>query len=298
MALTPEGDGIVTGSDAGLFLRSGPELTSLKQLPSEVESIHDLQFSADGKRLAVAGGTPGQFGLIEILEWPAAVISAEIRQHDDVVYSVSWSPDHKWLATASHDGVCMICDSRSGIPHDRIEGHSKGVTGVEWLSPLRPSESAAEDLILTCSIDHSLRVWSLDMESHDTAPRLVRTMAQHTGAVTGMVRQRRNTGASASVVASWSDDRTVRFWQPENGRMLRFARLPHTVMAAAWSTDGRVLYASTRDGSISKVHLSTAQFEEIGRFERFASSMLLSQDSRQLILGNSAGECSEFRIPE
>jgi len=298
LVLSPEGTSLITGSHEGLFRRSGDQFEDVQRLTSDVESIHDLRFSSDGRLLAVAGGTPGQFGLTEIVKWPEATLVARIREHDDVIYAVSWSPDGKWLATASLDGACLICDSASGLPVQRIEGHSKGVTGIDWIARPSSESNGSTSLILTCSLDQTLRVWSLDTEQPGSGPKLLRTMDQHTGAVRGIARQPQTSNSSPAICASWGDDRTVRFWQPDKGRLLRFARLPDVVTAAVWSSDGRELFAAMESGELSRIRFSNAVVENIGGRKRALTSLVRSQNSARVCFGDSDGLCGEIVLPE
>lgn len=298
IALAPGGESAITGSQAGLFQLSGTQFENVRRLPCEIESIHDVQFSPDGKRLAVAGGTPGQFGLTEILDWPGTMVVARIRQHDDVVYSVRWSSDGQCLASASLDGACLVCDSVSAMPLQKITGHSKAVTGVEWLASGMSDDAERPSLIITCSLDQTIRVWSIDIENTESAPRLVRTMDQHTGAIMGISLLSKVDNQSRPVLASWGDDRTVRFWQPDNGRLLRFARLPSVVTSAVWSTDGSELFATMESGVIAKIFLSTARVTEIGRADKPTTAIAPGRQPAKLISGDSAGAFTEISIPQ
>lgn len=298
IALAPDGASVITGSHAGLLVHSGEKYQEVRQLPCEIESVHDVRFSADGQRLAVAGGTPGQFGLVEILSWPGSNVIVRIRQHDDVIFSISWSTDGKWLATASLDGTCLICDSASSMPMLQIPGHSKGVTGVEWLAPRRSDNAESESLIVTSSLDQTIRVWSQGSVIPGSAAVLVRTMDQHTGAIMGMTLSSAADTQTAPVLASWGDDRTVRFWQPESGRLLRFCRLPEIVSSAVWHADGRELFASMESGTIIRISLATAGVIETERAEIPVTGLALSRHPGKLVSGNAAGEVTEITFQE
>jgi hypothetical protein len=52
------------------------------------------------------------------------------------------------------------------------------------------------------------------------------------------------------LLASTGDDRTVRLWYPETGRMLRFVKLPHVARSLAFSVDGTRIYAGCDDGTV------------------------------------------------
>ena len=59
------------------------------------------------------------------------------------------------------------------------------------------------------------------------------------------------------IVASISDDRTVRFWQPTIGRIMRFARLESVPLCLTWSRDGRRLVTGCADGAVRVIDPQT-----------------------------------------
>src|SRR5262245_55211599 len=70
VAFTPDGRSVVVGSQAGLEVRTWPELERVRTLATELAHVHDLAFAPDGKSLAAAGGAPAQSGVVELFRWP------------------------------------------------------------------------------------------------------------------------------------------------------------------------------------------------------------------------------------
>src|SRR5262245_19204161 len=70
LALTPDGKSVVVGSQAGLEVRTWPELERVRTLATELPHVHDLVFAPDGKTLAAVGGAPAQSGMVELYRWP------------------------------------------------------------------------------------------------------------------------------------------------------------------------------------------------------------------------------------
>ena len=292
LAVSPDGRELVAGSQAGISVLSLPDIKVTRSLVTELESIHDIRFSPDGRRIAVAGGTPAQFGLVEILEWPSAKTITRIREHDDVVYSVAWHPEGHWLATASLDGVCSIVAADSGQLSHRIEGHSKGLTGVEWVRPAMspaPNSGLKNSFIVTSSLDQTLRVWSMGISQPEKPPRLVKTLDQHTGAVIGLALQPGGPSVAAPLLASIGEDRTVRIWQPVTGRLMRFAKLAEPPTAVAWTSDGASIVVGTRSGQCVIVDPATAKFRIAATMTNPLISLAAERMTDRIFAGDQSG---------
>jgi WD40 repeat protein len=247
VAIDKERPVAVVGSQSGLTVRSLPDLKVLQELPTTLLSIHDVEISSDGKRLVAVGGTPGESGCIELYEWPSGEQIKHASPHHDVIYGVAWSPDSTSFATASADKTVQIfdldCQNRG-----TLQGHSRTVMAVDYL----PNDLG----LLTAGVDTSIRYW--DLKEMQQNPQPVRTLINHTKEVFAMGIRRRSLD-TIPVAASISQDRTVRFWQPTIGRMMRFVRLESVPLDFCWLSDGNQLAVACQDGRVRYVAADTAQ---------------------------------------
>lgn len=242
-AVSPDQKSLVVGSQRGLFVchdladsSAKPRLRPVKidQLP---RAIHDIAFHPGGDRVAVVGGQPAQTGQVIVLAWPSCEVLSSAEVGTDVLFAAEWLNES--LLVGSLDGACRVL-SPDGLIQAELVGHSKGVTSLQVVG----------DLIVTGSIDATLRVW--DAKSH----ALVRTLSQHAREVVAMAVRPQNEGPV--VLASASRDRTIRFWQPQIGRMVRFARLPSVPLALVWATNQHVAVAC-HDGRVRIVDYETVE---------------------------------------
>jgi WD40 repeat protein len=256
LAVTPDGQQAVLGSQRGLRVWSRASQTVVETIPTTLEHIHAVAFSADGVHLAVAGGTPADSGELVILDWSRRTPIQHVRPHADLVYDVAWIPANVSdppdaagrLALASFDGTVTIVAADTGEVVRRLEGHSRPVTAVAGL----PSSQGL--VVVTGSIDQTLRVWEL------RTGKTLRTLHNHTRSVHAVAVRPAAVGPPAGLplLASCGDDRTVRFWQPTIGRMVRFVRLDAVPLCLAWRPDGRSVLAGCDDGSIVAIDPQTA----------------------------------------
>ena len=130
LAFVPDGSMLIVGSQAGIEVRSWPELDVDRRLDTELAHVHDLVFSPDGHWLAVAGGDPADSGTVEVRSWPEGRQAFASRAYGDLVYAVAWSPDSKRLACGSYDRTVGVHDAASGKLIRRLEGHSRAVLAV------------------------------------------------------------------------------------------------------------------------------------------------------------------------
>jgi len=235
---SPNGATVLAGSQAGVSVHDLQSLETLDRWEPAMDNVHDLRFHPNQKVLAIAGGDPGQTGVVELIDWPARTLRQRIQWHDDIVDSVDFSPDGKHLVTASADEVCNVFGMSQTKPLVRYAKHSKGVRSVRFLPDGRT--------IVSASRDETLRVW--ESQSGNT----IRTLHNHSAAVHALAL-RPGTPDSLPMIASAAADQTIRLWQPTIGRMVRFIRLDSEPLGIQWSLDGSQIWAACRDGICRKI---------------------------------------------
>jgi WD40 repeat protein len=286
ITVSPVSGDLLTGSQSGL---------SDRRYQSRLSHIHDLAFSPNGRVLAVAGGVPGENGVVELFDVPPSgqpQFRFRNTLHSDVAYCVSWSPNGRRIVTASLDAQCKVLDVSNGQLISQLAGHSRGVTSACFLT---------DDLLVTASLDDSIRVWRLPPTSNASntgvvvSGALVRTLSNHTAPVSALAlrpvpRPNVQLATELSMIASISEDRSVRFWQPTIGRMVRFARLNSVPLSSVWLRNGERLAVGSRDGSIRLINPDTAEVgKPIATLTAAPMSLAVSLDGHQLLVGTSDG---------
>ncbi|HEY8504084.1 MAG TPA: WD40 repeat domain-containing protein [Gemmataceae bacterium] len=276
----PGGRSVVVGSQSGIEVRSWPGLRPLRRIETALAHTHDLAFSPDGTRLAASGGSPGESGVVEIFDWPGGKSLRRLRGHEDVAFAVAWDPGSGSLATAGLDRIVLLWDPDSGKVVRRFEGHSRGVTAVSFLP-------GGTDL-LSAGIDQSLRVWDLRNGG------LRRSLDNHTLPVHDLAV--RPGGDGPPMVASVAEDRTVRFWQPTIGRLVRFARLESAPLAADWLPDGSRAAVACADGRVRLIDPDTATVTgDFPALDGWAYSLAVHPSGAAAVVGGGDGRVK--RVP-
>jgi WD40 repeat protein len=275
LAFAPDGLHVACGSQRGIEVRSWPSLDVVRRIETVLPHVHDLVFSPDGTHLVAAGGAPSEFGGYELFSWPDGEPLLEGLDHTDVAYAASWSADGSYVATAAGDEQVALWDAARGTRRHELTGHSRRVLAVA----LVPNT----ELIVSSGVDQSLRVWDR------ASGNLVRVLDNHTDEVRDLAL--RPNDHDLPMVASASADRTVRFWQPTIGRMVRFARLPAEPLALAWTATGDRLAIACTDGHLRVIDPQTLETSlDEPAIDGWAYEVAVAPDNAAAVVAGTDGQ--------
>ncbi len=221
---------------------------SLQSVTLPIDQVTQILISPVEPQLLIAGGVPGQSGCLIQLDPTTLQITKSIAVLDDVVMGVAWNSRSQQTWGVGITGELFAIDWPTG--KTRMVGHhAKAITSI---AALRDAS------FVTTSEDMSIRVW----DSHDV--RLTRALNQHTDSVLGVVvlSDSVNDAGLPEMIATWSTDRTVRFWQPANGRLVRFVTLEQIPNCGCWLPGSQSLIVGDRTGSLHWIDWKTAQVQQ------------------------------------
>ena len=273
LAATPDGKAYLHGSQAGVVLRSF-DAKDETPLATELDCVHALAFSPDGKQLAIAGGSPAESGIAELWSWPERKLLAKLRGHEDVIYDAIWLPGGKRLATAGGDRTVRIWDMAARQNVAVLKGHSGAVLSL--------AISADGKCLCSGSQDQTIRVW--DPEKG----QLLRSFDNHFGPVHALAFRSVQEAGRPPYLASASEDGTVRVWQPTIGRMVRIIKHPSPVRGVVWSGDAEQVFTVANDGTLRTLEDGTATFLKQQQLTPDRLTTLIRSGDR-LLLGTSRG---------
>lgn len=256
LAVSPDGQLVLAGGEFGIELYQMPGSTEQDKKicqtlePSErfqpgFSDVQAIAFSSDGKQVAIAGGTPGESGQLEIRNVASREVVCSVSPHQDLIYDLCWSPDGKFLATASYDRDVKILNASDGSVVRTLAGHSRPVLAIGWL--------ADGKTLTTAGVDRSLRVWNAE------TGELVRSQENHTQTITDLCERPTSAAGARPLILTAGADKTIRFWQPTIGRLVRFARLDAIPLAAGWTPGGELALAACEDGQLRSIDPDTAE---------------------------------------
>ncbi len=205
-----------------------------------------------------------------------------------MIHSVAWRSDSKIFATASADKHVRIWSTSATECIGILTGHSRPVLATEFLS--------GEWGLVSAGVDESLRYWQVKAGSLLDPTQPKRTFSNHTRPIHDLAL-RPKVDDGPPVIASISDDSTLRLWQPTVGRMMRFVKLPSVPLAVAWTHDAKWIGVACRDGHVRVVDPdSVAVVSDLEGIRGPAYSLAIDSKNR-IVIGGDGGEIRSLRIP-
>jgi WD40 repeat protein len=287
LVFAPDGKTVIAASQNGVAMYSWPELKLAEKSKPPFSHLHDLAFSPDGSRLAIAGGEPQERGGVEIVQWPGLKLVQRVEAGKDVVYGVAWSGDGKSLALACADKTVRLHDFTTGKSTE-ITDHSAAVLSVMFAR--LPDDQTKAELLLSAGRDQTIRVFDA------ATARPVRALDNHTAAVNDLALCPAKQG-QLPLVASAGQDKTVRFWQPSIGRMVRFARLSSPPLTIRWLPNGDYVAMACADGRVRVIDWQTLGIVlEKQISDGWLTALAISPDGSQAVIGDERGELQAAKL--
>jgi WD40 repeat protein/serine/threonine protein kinase len=150
-----------------------------------------------------------------------------IHADEGELWSVSWNPDGKSIATGSEGGAVKLWDAATGRSIASFAGHVGVVRCVAW--------APRGDILASAGDDHTIRLWNVETRQHTS-------LAGHGGHVAALAWS-----PDGKWLASGSEDGSVKLWDPGTGSLRQTLIAGKHVNAVCWSGDGSRIFACGRN---------------------------------------------------
>ncbi|MCP4362150.1 MAG: WD40 repeat domain-containing protein, partial [Chloroflexi bacterium] len=172
----------------------------------------------------------------------------QLTEHDDRVNDVDFSPDNKFLATASRDGTVKVWPMPDG--RDDLNGNIDSLLTLEHAdSALVLAFSSDGRYLATVSSDFTAVIWDLTASLAAESPMTVFTfpLTGHTEPVRQV-----SFNADGSLLAIVSQDGLVKVWDTATGEAALTFVSNELTRGAVFDPDGRYL-ATGNDGGLVQI---------------------------------------------
>ncbi len=160
-----------------------------------------------------------------------AQLVAELNGHSASVWSASYSPDGKYIVTASSDKTARIWNASTAQPIAKLEGHSASV--------LSASYSPDGKYIVTASSDKTARIWNA------STAQLVTELSGHAALIWSA-----SYSPDGKYIATASSDKTARIWNASTAQSVAELKgHSDSVCSVYFSPDGKFIVTASNDGT-------------------------------------------------
>ena len=166
-------------------------------------------------------------------------ILADLEGHLHSTWSVSFSPDGRYVASSSQDKTVKIWEIQTNKCVSTLEGHDDSVLSVSFSPDGRYVASA--------STDKTVKIWEIQTN------KCLSTLQGHTEMVNSV-----SFSSDGRYVASASTDSTVKIWEIQTNKCLSTLQ-GHTeiVTSVSFSSDGRYVASASTDSTVKIWEIQT-----------------------------------------
>ncbi len=202
--------------------------------------IYAMTLSPDNQWLAAGGWLAGSLEdtrAIRLYHFPMGRLTGLLKGHGDVVLSLAFSPDGKYLASGSGDFTVRVWDVGRMAPVSTLEGHKDAVYALAWLPDGRRLVSGA--------LERDLILWDA------LSGERLKTLSGHENVVRAAA-----VSPDGRYIASGSWDKTVRLWDGRTGEFVKvLARLDSEPASLSFSPAGDALLTGVGAGAGNDCHI-------------------------------------------
>lgn len=192
---------IVASGDGKLHILGYQKLNLLKTISDSHQSVRSIAINPLAKEMAV-GYSDNSIRVYDLTSYERKY---EIQAHKNSVFTLTYSPDYRFLLSGSRDAHLKVWDVNDHYAlHESIVAHMYCINHVEY--------SPDGKYFATCSMDKSVKIWDA------TSFKLLKVIdkARHAGHATSVNRLLWHPSVSENGInplISASDDRSISVWE-------------------------------------------------------------------------------------
>lgn len=279
LAFRPDGKLLAVGNRSEVLLIDSGSGDLVGRLPGQTAHVTALTYSPDGRQLSVASGEPGKAGEIRFYTTSTkdntnTAPTHVIKEHKDIIYNLTFSPDGKLLASCGYDRSIKLWDTASAKLVRTLQDHSDTIYGLAF--------SPDGQLLASAAADRAVKIWEIG-----TGKRLY-TLGESTDWVYAVAWS-----PDGKRVAAGGVDKSIRVWEAsKSGGKIVHSVFGHEgpVNRLTYSTDGKTLYSLGED-RVLKAWITATMTERrvYAKQPETPLSLAVSPDRKVLAVGRYDG---------
>ena len=157
LAFSPDGTTLAVSGFSEVLLYDTKTYDIKARLVGKARRIQSIVYTDGGKILGIAGGSPAQFGEVQLWDTTTNKPIKTIRSTYDTIYGLSFSPDSSRVAFGSSDHTVRVVSIKDEKELVKFDNHSDWVFGTVF--------STDGSYFVSCSRDTALKLVEVDTGS-------------------------------------------------------------------------------------------------------------------------------------
>jgi sugar lactone lactonase YvrE len=201
LAFEPAGKELAVGGYHEITIWNPADGKLIRRIKDVEQRTYGLAYSADGKTLAAAGGTPGVSGEVALYDPVKGTMIRRLGTMSDLALGLAFSPDGKRLAACSADRSIRVYDLATGKESLLIEDHADWVMTVAW--------NADGTKLVSGSRDKTSKLFDAKTGDSET------TYPGHSETVLGAAF-----APDGKSIITGGSDKKIHVWNPADGKQI------------------------------------------------------------------------------
>ena len=130
LAYSPDGETLAVSGYREILLHKSDGSELIGRLVGEAHRIESIAYTLDGKILGAVGGTPAQFGEVQLWDTSTNTLIRSVQPAYDALYGMSFAPDGALMAFGCSDKTVRVLSVADGKETLKFDNHSDWVFGT------------------------------------------------------------------------------------------------------------------------------------------------------------------------
>jgi WD40 repeat protein/mono/diheme cytochrome c family protein len=287
LAFSPDGKLLAVNGYREIVLHKADGSAIEGRLLGDAPRVESITFSRDGKYLAACGGSPAEFGSVQVWDPAKKELVKSYRMSSDSLYGISFAPDGRSVAFGAADKTVRRVNVADGQLLLEFKAHADWVLGTFFTLDGKQLVSAGRDKAMKLiDVEHSRFVDDINnpLEACISLARHPKEEKVLYGGDLGTAR-----------VYKISDNQNRTAGRNDTNRLKEFERQPGPVTAVAFSPDGNaVALGSVNEVRVYDANESSKRLATLSGHNGPVYAVAYSPDGKMIATGGFDGNVRLF----